>query len=45
MLPWPCGLTAATRLYIGRAPNRVSRTRTNVATGDSSPAARKAMPG
>jgi hypothetical protein len=45
MLPWPCGLMAATRLYIGSAPNSVSRTSTSVAIGDSAPAARNAMLG
>ncbi len=45
MLPWPCGLIAATRLYIGSAPNSVSRTSTSVAMGESVPAARKAMLG
>ena len=45
MLPWPCGLIAATRLYIGSAPNSVSSTRTSVAIGESVPAARKAMLG
>ena len=45
MLPWPNGLISATRLYIGSAPNTVTRTRISVAIGDSVPAARKAMPG
>jgi hypothetical protein len=45
MLPWPRGLSSATRRYIGSAPNRVSTTSTSVAIGDSAPAARKAMPG
>ena len=36
MLPWPCGLSSATRLYIGSAPNSVSSTRTSVAIGESS---------
>ena len=45
MLPWPCGLISATRLYIGSAPNSVSSTRTSVAIGESVPAAMNAMPG
>ena len=45
MLPWPCGLMSATRLYIGSAPNRVRTIKTKVAMGDSTPAARKAMLG
>ena len=45
MLPWPCGLSSATRRYIGSAPNRVRSTSTSVASGDSTPAARNAMPG
>ena len=43
MLPWPCGLISATRLYIGSAPASVSTIRTKVATGDRTPAARNAM--
>ena len=43
--PWPCGLSAATRRYIGSIPSRVSATISNVANGDSAPAARAAMPG
>ena len=43
--PSPWGLSSATRLYIGRAPNRVSRTRIRVASGERAPAARAAMPG
>ena len=43
--PSPCGLASATRLYIGSAPKSVSKTRTNVANGESTPAARNAMPG
>jgi uncharacterized membrane protein len=43
--PSPCGLSSATRLYIGKAPKSVSRTSTKVANGDNAPAARKAMPG
>ena len=31
MLPWPCGLSSATRRYIGSAPNSVSSTSTSVA--------------
>ena len=45
MLPWPCGLSSATRRYIGSAPKSVSSTRTSVASGERTPAARKAMPG
>ena len=45
MEPSPCGLSAATRLYIGSAPKSVSSTRMSVAMGESAPAARKAMPG
>ena len=44
-LPWPCGLSAATRRYIGSIPSRVSSTMSSVASGDSAPAARAAMPG
>ena len=44
-LPSPCGLSAATRRYIGSAPNSVTRTSTRVAMGASAPAARAAMPG
>ena len=43
--PSPCGLSAATRLYVGSAPNKVRRISTNVAIGESAPAARKAIPG
>jgi hypothetical protein len=43
--PSPWGLSAATRRSIGRAPNRVSGTSRMVATGDSTPVARAAMPG
>jgi hypothetical protein len=43
--PSPCGLSAATRLYIGNAPKRVIRTRMRVASGERAPAARAAMPG
>ncbi len=45
MLPCPCGLTAATRLYMGSAPKIVTRMRTSVASGASAPAARNAMLG
>ena len=41
----PLGLERATRRYIGSAAKRVTRTRTNVAMGERTPAARKAMPG
>ncbi len=43
--PCPCGLSSATRLYIGRAPKRVSSTISSVAMGESAPAASAAMPG
>jgi hypothetical protein len=45
MEPSPCGLSPATRLYIGRAPNKVSNTKKNVATGANAPAANTAIPG
>ena len=32
--PSPCGLSSATRRYIGSAPNRVNKTRTSVANGE-----------
>ena len=43
--PWPCGLSWATRRYIGSMPNRVSATISRVASGESAPAATAAMPG
>ena len=43
--PWPCGLSCATRRYIGSMPSRVRPTISRVASGDSAPAARAAMPG
>lgn len=43
--PSPCGLSSATRRYTGSAPTRVTITSTMVATGDSRPAARAAIPG
>jgi hypothetical protein len=43
--PWPCGLSRATRRYIGSIPSRVSATISKVASGDSAPAARAAIPG
>ncbi len=43
--PSPCGLSCATRRYTGSAPSSVSPISTTVASGDSSPAARAAMPG
>ncbi len=43
--PSPCGLATATRLYIGSAPNSVTRTRISVAIGESAPAASAAIPG
>ncbi len=45
MLPWPCGLIVAMRLYIGSAPSSVRTIRTKVATGESTPAAMNAMLG
>ena len=44
-LPSPWGLSVATLRYMGRAANKVISTRTKVATGDSAPAARAAIPG
>ena len=35
--PWPCGLSAATRRYIGSIPSRVSATISSVASGDKAP--------
>ena len=43
--PCPCGLSLATRRYMGSIPNNVSATISSVATGDSAPAARIAIPG
>ena len=43
--PCPFGLSSATRRYIGSIPNRVSSTISSVASGDTAPAARAAMPG
>jgi hypothetical protein len=43
--PLPNGLSAATRRYIGNAPNSVRKIRTSVAIGERAPAARKAIPG
>ena len=43
--PCPCGLSRATRRYIGSMPSRVSATISSVASGDSAPAASAAMPG
>lgn len=43
--PWPCGLSSATLRYTGSAPTRVTTTSTTVASGESSPAARAAIPG
>ena len=43
--PCPCGLSRATRLYIGSMPSSVSATMSSVASGDRAPAARAAMPG
>ena len=33
--PSPCGLSSATRLYMGKAPKRVIKTRISVAIGES----------
>ena len=43
--PCPCGLSFATRRYIGSMPSRVSATISSVASGDSAPAASAAMAG
>jgi hypothetical protein len=43
--PCPLGLSSATRLYIGSAPNSVKSTMKSVAMGESAPAASAAMPG
>ena len=43
--PCPCGLSLATRRYIGSMPSRVSATISRVASGESAPAASAAMPG
>lgn len=43
--PCPCGLSRATRRYIGSIPNRVSATISRVASGESAPAASAAIPG
>jgi hypothetical protein len=43
--PCPCGLSSATRWYIGSAPKRVKSTMSRVAMGESAPAARAAIPG
>jgi hypothetical protein len=43
--PCPCGLSAATWRYIGRAPKRVSSTMSRVTIGERAPAAKAAMPG
>ena len=43
--PCPCGLSCATRRYIGSIPSRVSSTMSSVASGLSAPAASAAIPG
>ena len=43
--PCPCGLSRATRRYIGSMPSNVSATISKVASGESAPAASAAMPG
>jgi hypothetical protein len=43
--PCPSGLSAATRRYIGSMPSRVRATISNVANGDTAPAASSAMAG
>jgi hypothetical protein len=43
--PWPLGLSRATRRYIGSTPSSVSATISSVASGESAPAARAAIPG
>jgi hypothetical protein len=35
--PWPCGLSAATRRYIGSIPSSVRATISSVANGDKAP--------
>lgn len=41
--PAPCGLSRATRRYIGSIPTSVNATISNVANGDTAPAARAAI--
>ena len=43
--PCPCGLSRATRQYIGNIPSSVSATINRVASGDKAPAAKAAIPG
>jgi hypothetical protein len=43
--PCPCGLSLATRRYIGSTPSNVNATISSVASGDSAPAASAAMAG
>ncbi len=43
--PCPCGLSLATRRYIGSIPSSVRATISSVASGDSAPAASAAMAG
>ena len=43
--PCPCGLSAATRRYIGSIPSSVNATISSVASGERAPAASAAMPG
>ena len=43
--PCPCGLSLATRRYIGSMPSSVSATISRVASGESAPAARTAIAG
>jgi hypothetical protein len=43
--PCPYGLSAATRRYIGSIPHSVGSTIISVASGDTAPAASRAMPG
>jgi hypothetical protein len=43
--PCPCGLSCATRRYMGSMPSNVSATMSSVASGDSAPAASAAMAG
>ena len=43
--PCPWGLSSATRRYIGSTPSSVSATINRVASGESAPAARAAIPG
>jgi hypothetical protein len=43
--PCPCGLSFATRRYIGSMPSSVNATISNVASGETAPAANAAIAG